>query len=58
MNKEEFKQDIEIHEQEEEKTASELNKEKVIEFLKREEPKISKIESTTENVKKFKNTKQ
>lgn len=57
MKKDGFKQDIEIHEQEEEKTASEINKEKVIEFLKKEEPKIAKIESTTENnIKKFKNT--
>lgn len=57
MKKDEFKQDIEIHEQEEEKTASEISQEKVLEFLKKEEPKIKKIESITEEKsKKFKNT--
>lgn len=55
MKNDEFQQDIEKYELQEEKTASEINKEKVIEFLKKEEPKIKKIDSFTEN-KKFKNT--
>lgn len=62
MKKDEFKQDIEKYEDQEEKMAVEVTsnidtKEKVMEFLKKEEPKIARIESFTEEKdKKFKNT--
>lgn len=57
MKNDSFKNEIEIHELEQEKTEYQESKEKVKEFLTREEPKIKKIESPREEKdKKFKNT--
>lgn len=57
MNNEEFRKELDDYELEQEKTASDVTKEKVLEFLKKEEPKIARIESPTEKKsKKFKTT--
>ena len=57
MKNNNLEEEIKQHEMMEEKTAGELTKQKVAEFLNKEEPKIKKIESFVENKdKKFKNT--
>jgi len=57
MKNNNLKEEIKEHEMQEELSATELTKQKVTEFLNKEEPKIKKIESYVENKdKKFKNT--
>lgn len=56
MKSSSLKEEIKQHEMLEEQTASELTKQKVTEFLNKEEPKIKKIDSLIESEKKFKNT--
>lgn len=55
MHKDNFKNDIETHEYEQENDYQ-RTKDQVKEFLMREEPKITRIESPAEQKSKFKNT--